>query len=45
MCTPGNADGVKLSEEALAGGFRVGQYGAVYQLAGRINELYVKVAV
>lgn len=23
---------------------QVGQYGAVYQLAGRINELYVKVS-
>ncbi|KAJ9516060.1 hypothetical protein QJQ45_024487 [Haematococcus lacustris] len=36
-------DGVQLSEEAAAGAFRVGQYGAVYQLGGRINELYLKV--
>jgi len=36
-------DGIKLSEEAEAGGFRVGQYGALYQLSGRVNEMYIKV--
>lgn len=38
-------DGVKLSQEAVEGGFRVAQYGAVYQLEQRYNELYIKVAV
>lgn len=37
------ADGLSLAEEEAEGLFRCGQYGAVYQLAGRLNEMLLRV--
>lgn len=37
------ADGIQLADDEAAGAFRCGQYGAVYQLGGRLNEMLLKV--
>eukprot|EP00195_Chlamydomonas_chlamydogama_P015575 CAMPEP_0202901682 /NCGR_PEP_ID=MMETSP1392-20130828/14398_1 /ASSEMBLY_ACC=CAM_ASM_000868 /TAXON_ID=225041 /ORGANISM="Chlamydomonas chlamydogama, Strain SAG 11-48b" /LENGTH=190 /DNA_ID=CAMNT_0049588285 /DNA_START=287 /DNA_END=859 /DNA_ORIENTATION=+ len=36
-------DGVQLADEEAGGLFRCGQYGAVYQLGGRLNEMMLRV--
>ncbi|GIL60879.1 hypothetical protein Vafri_15714 [Volvox africanus] len=38
-------DGIRLSEADTAGRFRCAQYGAVYQLGGRLNEIMLQVDV
>ena len=38
-----HADGIALAEEEDKGYFRCAQYGAVYQLAGRLNEMMLRV--
>ncbi|GIL69281.1 hypothetical protein Vretimale_12602 [Volvox reticuliferus] len=38
-------DGIRLSEADTAGRFRCAQYGAVYQLGGRLNEMMLQVNV
>ncbi len=43
-CGP-RADGVALGEEDAQGRFRVAQYGPVYQLGGRLNEMMLTVRV
>lgn len=39
------ADGVALGDEDAQGRFRVAQYGPVYQLGGRLNEMMLTVRV
>lgn len=43
--TPAAADGVSLADEEAEGLFRVGQYGAVYQLEARLNEMMLRIKV
>ncbi|GLC46042.1 hypothetical protein PLESTB_001024600 [Pleodorina starrii] len=38
-------DGIRLAEADAAGRFRCAQYGAVYQLGGRLNEMMLQVNV
>ncbi|PNH01861.1 hypothetical protein TSOC_012222, partial [Tetrabaena socialis] len=38
-------DGIQLAELEAQGRFRCAQYGAVYQLGGRLNELMLQVRV
>ena len=37
------ADGVSMADDEEQGFFRCAQYGAVYQLAGRLNEMMLRV--
>lgn len=42
-CALRPADGLALADDEAAGLFRCAQYGAVYQLGGRLNELMLRV--
>jgi hypothetical protein len=42
---PAPADGVQLVASDAAGRFRCAQYGAVYQLGARLNELMLQVRI
>jgi len=39
------ADGIELGEEEKAGVFRLAQYGQIYSLSSRLNELMLRVSV
>ena len=43
--TMGLADGIQLGEDERNGVFRLAQYGQIYSLSSRLNELMLRVSV
>jgi hypothetical protein len=45
VCITPAADGLKLADAETAGLFRLAQYGPLFSLATRVNEIWVAVAL